>query len=259
MMEKKIVLVSGGFDPLHSGHISYFNSAKDLGDELWVGVNSDEWLVLKKGKPFMPLDERMNLVSNLKMVDQVMTFEDDNLGSSNKFIEKVLSVTGSDTQIIIANGGDRTPANIPEQIKYSNHPRIEFAWSVGGDDKKNSSSWILEEWKSPKTFRTWGWYRVLDDKKGYKVKELVIEPNKSLSMQRHFFRSEHWYVLKGQCELTTIYNGIKETRKLDQLSCGYNISKEVWHQAKNNSNETCHILEVQYGEKCIEDDIERQQ
>jgi cytidyltransferase-like protein len=256
-MEKKIVLTSGGFDPLHSGHLAYFEAAKKLGDELWVGVNSDAWLTRKKGRPFMPFAERANLIKNLRMVDQVLSFEDDELGSSNCCIEKVLSLTGANTKIVIANGGDRNPSNIPEVIKYGDHPRVEFAWSVGGDNKQNSSSWILEDWKAPKTNRTWGWYRVLDDQKGYKVKELIIEPGKGLSMQRHFLRSEHWYVLKGECRLKTEYNSIGDTRTLTELTNGYIIAQGVWHQATNLTDKPCHILEVQYGERCIEEDIER--
>lgn len=254
---KKIVLVSGGFDPIHSGHLAYFEAAKHLGNELWVGVNSDAWLTRKKGRPFMPFDERANLIKNLKSVDQVLSFEDDELGSSNRCIEKILNLTGSLTTIVVANGGDRTAANIPEVIKYGDHPRVEFAWSVGGDDKKNSSSWILEEWKAPKTQRAWGWYRVLDDKSGYKVKELVIEPGKRLSMQRHFLRSEHWYVLKGSCLLMTEYMNSGENFNLTQLTEGHIIPQGTWHQAVNQSDEPCHILEVQYGERCVEEDIER--
>ena len=86
---KTIVLVTGGFDPIHSGHIAYFNEAKKLGNELWVGVNSDEWLVRKKGRPFMPFVERANIIKNLKMVDLVLSFDDDELGSSNKCIEYI--------------------------------------------------------------------------------------------------------------------------------------------------------------------------
>lgn len=256
-MSKKIVLVTGGFDPLHSGHISYFESAKQLGDELWVGVNSDAWLVRKKGRPFMPFSERTNIIKNLKMVDQVLGFDDDEIGSSNRCIEKILELTGMDTKIIVANGGDRHAGNIPEVIKYGNHPRVEFAWSVGGDDKKNSSSWILEEWKNPKTLRSWGWYRVLDDKVSYKVKELVIEPGKSLSDQKHFKRSEYWYVLKGSCVLETEYNSIKQTNIINELTSGFQIGQGTWHKAINKTDTLCHILEVQYGETCVEEDIER--
>jgi cytidyltransferase-like protein len=254
---KRIVLCTGGFDPLHSGHIAYFKEAKKLGDELWIGLNSDTWLTRKKGRPFMPWSERANIIKELAIVDQVLDFEDDELGSSKFCIQKILDCTGMSTEIIVANGGDRNSGNIPEMIAFQDHPRVKFEFGVGGEDKKNSSSWILEEWKNPKTIRNWGWYRVLDEKLGYKVKELVIEPGKSLSMQKHFFRSEHWYVLKGSCVLQTEYNGIKSELVLDELQHGYVIGKEVWHKATNPNKDYCHILEVQYGEKCIEEDIER--
>ena len=73
----KVVLVTGGFDPLHSGHISYFKEAKKLGDKLVVGLNSDKWLARKKGKPFMPIQERVEIVKNLQMVDDVLCWDDD--------------------------------------------------------------------------------------------------------------------------------------------------------------------------------------
>lgn len=249
-----IVLCTGGFDPLHSGHIAYFKAAKQLGKKLIVGVNSDAWLTRKKGKPFMNWAERSAIIKELAVVDEVIDFNDDD-GSANFAIYKVLQKY-PDTRIVFANGGDRVPENCLEFI-YKNTPWVHFEFGVGGEDKKNSSSWILEEWKNPKTVRTWGWYRVLDNKPGYKVKELVIEPGKSLSDQRHSYRSEHWYVLKGTCTLDTEFNNIKNTVTLDANAGGYIITQGVWHQAKNLTNELCHILEVQYGEQCIEDDIER--
>lgn len=255
---KKIVVCTGGFDPLHSGHIAYFKAAKAMGDHLVVGVNSDSWLARKKGRPFMPFSERAAIVNALEMVDEVIEFNDTD-NSACDAIQQILLTASSQCQLIFANGGDRTNATTPEYQKYSNHSRVEFVWAVGGEDKKNSSSWILEEWKSPKTRRAWGWYRVLDHHVGYKVKELVIEPGKSLSMQRHHIRSEHWYVLKGSCELTTEYNNKSDTRTLTELSVGYAIAQGVWHQAKNSTNALCHILEVQYGESCVEEDIERRE
>jgi cytidyltransferase-like protein len=253
-----IVLVTGGFDPIHSGHIAYFKAAKQLGSKLIVGVNSDAWLTRKKGRPFMPWTERANIIKELSVVDDVIEFDDSD-GSANFAIYKCLQQYPNST-VIFANGGDRTPENIPEFI-YKNTPWVRFVFGVGGGDKKNSSSWILEEWKNPKTKRLWGWYRVLDDKPGYKVKELVIEPGKSLSDQRHFFRSEHWYVLKGTCNLKTevANGGVVTNTQLTELTTGYVIPVNTWHQASNPTDEPCHILEVQYGEKCIEDDIERRE
>jgi len=139
----RVVLVTGGFDPLHSGHIAYFDAAKKLGDILIVGVNSDEWLTRKKGKPFMPWGERALIVSKLQMVNGIRHFDDSD-GSARDAIRKVLENYPND-DIIFANGGDRKLDNIPEMDVESN--RLEFVFGVGGDDKKNSSSWILENYK----------------------------------------------------------------------------------------------------------------
>ena len=70
----KIIIVSGGFDPLHSGHIEHFRAAKKLGDILIVGLNSDEWLTRKKGKPFMPIDERLSIIRELRVVDLAFAY-----------------------------------------------------------------------------------------------------------------------------------------------------------------------------------------
>jgi D-beta-D-heptose 7-phosphate kinase/D-beta-D-heptose 1-phosphate adenosyltransferase len=176
----KLVVVTGGFDPLHSGHIAYFQEAQQLGDRLIVGVNSDEWLTRKKGQPFMPLDERRQIVGNLKPVYATMAFDDSD-GSAIKLLEQLKNEYPND-EIIFANGGDRTPENIPEMSVDG----IEFAFGVGGEDKKNSSSWILQEWKSPKTERVWGYYRILHiDGPEVKVKELTVNPGCRISMQKH--------------------------------------------------------------------------
>lgn len=251
-----IVLVTGGFDPIHSGHIAYFKAAKELGDKLVVGLNSDDWLERKKGRAFMPWNERLAIVNNLKMVDETFTFVDDD-NTAKAFIQQVRAHYPN-AHLVFANGGDRTAENIPEMDIQDDNLTFEFG--VGGEDKKNSSSWILEEWKAPKTKRLWGWYRVLDNQpqNGFKVKELVIEPGKSLSDQRHFKRSEHWYVLKGTVRMETEHEERKNVVHLDALTRGYDIAVGTWHQASNPSETIhAHILEVQYGEACIEEDIER--
>ena len=250
--KKTIVLVTGGFDPIHTGHIKYLKAAKELGDILIVGLNSDEWLERKKGKSFMPWNERLTIMNNLKMVDEVFTFIDDDDTAVN-FIKQVRAHYPTD-ELIFVNGGDRTSANVPEMIIDD----VEFAFGVGGFNKKNSSSSILEEWKSPKTIRNWGWYRVLDDKSGYKVKELISSPGESLSMQRHRYRAEHWYILKGECtfNIINVSSDIEELGKFKENQT-ITIEKDKWHQACNTTTELCHILEVQYGDKCIEEDIVR--
>ena len=105
-MSEVIVLVTGGFDPIHSGHIAYLKDAKKLGDKLIVGVNSDQWLVQKKGSPFLPIKERIEIVSNLSVVDKAIEFTDDELNSASDAIQKVIDQY-PDNKIIFANGGDR--------------------------------------------------------------------------------------------------------------------------------------------------------
>ena len=140
----KVVIITGGFDPLHSGHIAYINEAKKLGDILIVGANSDEWLVRKKGKYFLPLTERKIILQSIKNVDVVIDFNDEDNSAKNA-IEVVREMYPSD-KIIFANGGDRTKTNIPEMDVDDNN--IEFVFGVGGIDKKNSSSWILNRWNN---------------------------------------------------------------------------------------------------------------
>ena len=251
---ERIVLVTGGFDPLHSGHIEYFKAAKELGDKLVVGVNTDMWLTRKKGRPFMPISERTSIIQNLSMVDHCILYDDDD-DTSIEAIKNV-KMMYPDAQVVFANGGDRTQENIPEMV----FDDVEFVFGVGGEDKKNSSSWLLDEWKNPKTVRDWGWYRVLDDQpdKGYKVKELVIMPGKSLSDQRHKLRSEMWYVVSGQVTMAIQgYDDLHCGFELPALVNGYTIGNMVWHKAMNNQDVPAHVIEIQYGEQCIEEDIER--
>lgn len=254
----KVVLVTGGFDPLHSGHIAYFKQAKELGEHLVVGLNSDSWLTRKKGRPFMPMAERAAIIKELACVDEVIGFNDDD-DTACAAIYQVLATKSSRWKLVFANGGDRTNKNTLEYKMYSNHPDVEFAFGVGGSNKANSSSWILDEWKTQKTERDWGYWRVLDDKpeKGYKVKELVIYPGKSLSNQRHFKRSEIWHVLDGVVKMETEWDNRKDVCHLQSNSRGYEIGVEVWHKASNPNGVNAHILEIQRGSECVEEDIER--
>jgi cytidyltransferase-like protein len=252
----KVVLVTGGFDPLHSGHINYLRAAKSLGDQLVVGLNSDAWLTRKKGRPFMPLVERQAIISELKVVDGFITFDDSD-GSAKNAIKYCLENTFNNETIIFANGGDRTQENIPEMEIVD--PRLEFWFSVGGDNKMNSSSWILNEWKAPKTEREWGYYRVLHEHGNHvKLKELTVEPGKSLSMQKHHQRSEFWFVAEGVATVNTL------NKKSDFEQIGVYkqhehmfVPNEKWHQLVNNESVPLKLIEIQYGENCVEEDIER--
>jgi len=249
----KIIIVSGGFDPIHSGHIAYFKSARNLGDKLVVALNSDQWLINKKGKFFMPFNERKAIIENFADVDKVISFEDDDLGSATNALIKVKEMYPED-DIAFANGGDRNKGNIPEMSVEG----IEFIFSVGGDDKKNSSSWILKKWQYYHEDRIWGSFYNLFEGEGVKVKELIVDPGKGMSFQKHFKRHEIWLVSQGSC-VVNYSKDSPENRKNVTLNKfdKYIVPLGEWHQITNPFNETCRIIEIQYGEEVVEDDIER--
>jgi len=109
----------------------------------------------------------------------------------------------------------------------------------------------------PKTERPWGYYRVLHDVDGTKVKELVVNPGCSLSMQRHNFRSEHWHVTEGCAVINTSITSVDSINTTLFMHQSIHINRGEWHQLTNPFDTPCKIIEIQYGEKCIEDDIER--
>ncbi len=252
-MSMKIVIVSGGFDPIHSGHIAYFKSAKELGDKLIVALNSDDWLVNKKGKFFMPLDERKSIIENLSCVDKVIDFEDDESGSAKNALIEAKKMYPTD-EIIFANGGDRNHENIPEMSVDG----VEFLFGIGGNDKKNSSSWILKTWQYYKEERVWGKFYNLFEGDDVKVKELVVSPRKGMSFQRHFKRNEIWLVSKGSCEINYSKDDPNNRKSITLKKFDYyHVPLKEWHQITNPLNEPCHIIEIQYGKVLDEEDIER--
>ena len=142
MFFKKVSLVTGGFDHIHSGHIAYFERAKDLSDYLVVGINTNEWLTRKKGQYFLPWIERAEIIRHFDMVDAVISWDDAD-DSALGAIAKCLEIS---EKVIFCNGGDRMKSNIPEVLGYSDDPRVEFKFAIGGEDKMNSSSWILNDY-----------------------------------------------------------------------------------------------------------------
>jgi len=251
---KTIVLVTGGFDPVHSGHIAYLEAARQLGDILVVGVNSDAWLERKKGRAFMPVKERATILRSLRGVDFVMDF-DDRDGSARRAIEMTRQSYPQD-RIIFANGGDRTDVNIPEMDVQDEN--LEFQFGVGGETKRNSSSWILQEWKTPQTRRPWGYYRVLHEAPGVKVKELTVEPGAALSMQRHQERAEFWLVSSGEATVYTLSAATDAELRGRYGPHEYlHIGLHEWHQLVNEDPNPLKIVEIQYGDRCEESDIER--
>tara|TARA_B100000287_G_scaffold428418_1_gene479796 strand:- start:944 stop:1387 length:444 start_codon:yes stop_codon:yes gene_type:complete len=138
---KNVVLITGGFDPIHSGHLEYIRAAKDKGDVLVIGLQSDEWLKNKKGVYFLPFKERCKVLEAIRHVDKVISFDDSD-GTACRAIEKVKGMYNGDN-IIFANGGDRTPETAPPE--ESDIQGVTYLWGVGGE-KTNSSSVILKKY-----------------------------------------------------------------------------------------------------------------
>tara|TARA_R100000008_G_scaffold77976_1_gene58701 strand:+ start:2945 stop:3406 length:462 start_codon:yes stop_codon:yes gene_type:complete len=133
-MSKKVIMVSGGFDPIHVGHVRMIQEAAEYGDVL-VAVNSDEWLKRKKGFIFMPWEQRVEILYALADVSDVCAVDD-----SDGTVCSAITLHRPD---YFANGGDRGRENTPEMDVCENLD-IEMLWGVGGEDKANSSSHIVK-------------------------------------------------------------------------------------------------------------------
>jgi len=257
-MKKTVVVISGGFDPIHSGHIELIKKASALGDKLIVGLNSDDWLTRKKGRSFMCVHERRKVLEAIKWVDEVWEFDDSDDSACDLLEQVAMAHPSIEDTIIFANGGDRTEGNIREM----DVPGIQFVFGIGGSDKKNSSSWILEEWKAPKVARSWGFYRVLHEVGvNTKLKELTVMPKTCLSMQRHDSRAEFWFVAQGNATVYTLDEASTDEEVKCQLTVHENtlIAVNEWHQLCNETNQPLKLIEIQYGSKCVEEDIERKE
>jgi cytidyltransferase-like protein len=139
--EPIVVAVSGGFDPLHVGHVRYFAEAKALGDRLVVIINNDNWINLKKGKVFMPQHERAELIQAIGCVDEVV-LTDHEPGTQDMSVCEALRVVKPN---IFANGGDRKHDNIPE-VGVCNDIGCSMVFNVGFGGKVQSSSWLLQDY-----------------------------------------------------------------------------------------------------------------
>jgi len=137
--EFDIVVVSGGFDPMHVGHVRMIQKAALRGYQVIVGLNSDKWLRKKKDYVFMPWEERAEILSSMRGVLEVMPFDDSD-GSACNLLAKVVKKYPTDS-IAFANGGDRNSDNIPE-IEFAKKHGIGLIWEVGGGKIQSSSDLV---------------------------------------------------------------------------------------------------------------------
>lgn len=140
-MKKKAIIVSGYFNPIHKGHLEYFNNAKNLADELFVIVNSDLQRVLKGSKEFQKEEERLFIVQNIKAVDKAfISIDKDRTVCAS--IKHLHDTYGDEYQLGFANGGDQNNNSIPE-VPTCKELGIDLIDGLG--DKIQSSSWLLNK------------------------------------------------------------------------------------------------------------------
>ncbi|MDP3052539.1 MAG: adenylyltransferase/cytidyltransferase family protein [bacterium] len=245
-----IVAVSGGFDPVHIGHIRLFETAKKLGDKLVVILNNDNWLMKKKGFVFMPQKERRELLKALAVVDKVIL-------TGHPKNPADMSVSGELKKIrpdIFANGGDRTKKNIPE-VAVCEKINCKMVFNVGPGGKIQSSSWLLKKCVNElqaKVHRPWGYFGVIEEGNGFKVKNILVKPKQKLSLQLHHKRAEHWVVLKGKAKVNL-------NEKIFNLNPHQTFDVPIGfkHRLENPTGKNLEIIEVQSGDYLEEDDIIR--
>jgi len=143
-MKYDIVILSGGFDPPHVGHVRMIQDAATKGRKVIVGVNSDNWLMRKKGYIFMPWTERVEMIQAIKGVGEAVGFNDDD-NSADDVILKVRERFPK-ANVAFANGGDRKDGNTPE-AQACFFARVDMLWGIGGEEKAQSSSTLVENAK----------------------------------------------------------------------------------------------------------------
>lgn len=193
---KKVVAVSGGFDPIHVGHVRMFVEAKKLGDELIVIINNDHWLKKKKGFVFMPEQERAELILELPSVDRVYI-------TRHPVNPSDMSVSDALAEIqpqVFANGGDRFAENTPE-AQVCKKLGIDLAFNVGGGKVQSSSEMMNRAHDERITVqKPWGFFKNHFTTDLAHIKTLHLKPGGRLSLQKHAKRSERWVLISGEAQ-----------------------------------------------------------
>ena len=227
-----------------------FQDAKNLSDKVILLLNNDEWLVKKKGKPFMNEAQRKEILGEFKSISKVI-IQASSEKSSNKAIEEFVLKNPNKT-ICYCNGGDRSNIkNIPEaEICQKLGVNLEFG--VGGEDKIESSSQLTKNYLGNVEKRPWGNYHIIAKNKGYQIKEIKVLKKSKLSLQKHSNRSEFWQIVKGESKIT-IENNEYYLKEKEYIY----IPNNTIHRIENIGEKDLIFIEIQLGENLKEEDIIR--
>ena len=243
-------LVSGGFDPVHVGHLRMFQDAKNLSENVIVLLNNDEWLIKKKGKPFMNEDQRKEILDEFKSISKVI-IQTANDKSSSQAIEEFVQNNPNKT-ICYCNGGDRSNIRNIREAEVCKKLGVTLEFGIGGDKKIESSSQLTKNYLGNVEERPWGNYHIIAKNKGYQIKEIIVSKGSKLSLQKHSGRSEFWQIVKGKSKITIEKNEhyLKEKEHIY-------IPKNTIHRIENIGKEELIFIEIQLGENLKEEDIIR--
>lgn len=236
------VAVSGGFDPVHVGHLRMFKEARALGDKLVVIINNDNWLKDKKGYVFMPQAERKELIASFPFVDKVV-LTDHKKGDSDRSVCRALAKL---KPAIFANGGDRKSTKDIPEAKVCKELGIKMVFNVGAGGKVQSSSWMIRDVSKNflRSVRPWGEFYGWNEGKGWKLKTVHIKPGKRLSLQYHHHRSELWTLVEGDATATIEANG-KRVRVPLTVGQWFMVPVRAVHRLESKKGGT--IVEVALG------------